>query len=84
MAALLGAGKGADPRIWGRKAARSWAQRAVTFHYNRSRHDGLPNTLRRWGDPKEVAAAYARLTSDESLFAAGAVLSVDGGIVVGT
>ena len=31
-----------------------------------------------------VAAAYAWLTSDGALFVTGAVLSVDGGIVVGT
>ena len=40
--------------------------------------------LRRLGEPKEVAAAYAWLASDEALFVRGAVLSVDGGIVVGT
>jgi NAD(P)-dependent dehydrogenase (short-subunit alcohol dehydrogenase family) len=40
--------------------------------------------LRRLAEAKEVAAAYAWLASDESLFVTGAVLSVDGGIVVGT
>jgi len=40
--------------------------------------------LRQSGEPKEVAAAYAWLASDEALFGTGAVLSVGGGIVVGT
>jgi len=40
--------------------------------------------LRRLGEPEEVAAAYAWLASDEASFVTGAVLSVDGGIVVGT
>ncbi len=40
--------------------------------------------LRRLAEAKEVAAAYAWLASDESLSVTGAVLSVDGGIVVGT
>jgi 3-oxoacyl-[acyl-carrier protein] reductase len=40
--------------------------------------------LRRLGEPEEVAAAYAWLASDEASFVTGAVLCVDGGIVVGT
>jgi len=40
--------------------------------------------LGRMGTPEEVASAYAWLASDEAAFVTGAVLSVDGGVVVGT
>lgn len=40
--------------------------------------------LGRMGTPEEVANAYAWLASDEAAFVTGAVLSVDGGVVVGT
>jgi 3-oxoacyl-[acyl-carrier protein] reductase len=40
--------------------------------------------LRRMGDPREVAEAYAWLASDAASFVHGAVLSVDGGLVLGT
>jgi 3-oxoacyl-[acyl-carrier protein] reductase len=40
--------------------------------------------LGRMGMPEEVANAYAWLASDEAGFVTGAVLSVDGGVVVGT
>jgi 3-oxoacyl-[acyl-carrier protein] reductase len=40
--------------------------------------------LRRLGDPADVANAYAFLASDEATFISGAVLRVDGGVVVGT
>jgi 3-oxoacyl-[acyl-carrier protein] reductase len=40
--------------------------------------------LGRMGTPEEVASAYAWLASDEAGFVTGAVLSVDGGVVVGT
>lgn len=40
--------------------------------------------LGRMGTPEEVASAYAWLASDEASFVSGAVLSVDGGVVVGT
>jgi len=40
--------------------------------------------LGRMGAPEEVANAYAWLASDEAAFVTGAVLSVDGGFVVGT
>ena len=40
--------------------------------------------LGRMGLPEEVANAYAWLASDEASFISGAVLSVDGGVVVGT
>jgi 3-oxoacyl-[acyl-carrier protein] reductase len=40
--------------------------------------------LRRLGEPREVAYAYLFLASDEAAFINGAVLSVDGGLVVGT
>ncbi len=40
--------------------------------------------LKRMGQPKDVANAYLFLSSDEASFISGAVLSVDGGAVVGT
>jgi 3-oxoacyl-[acyl-carrier protein] reductase len=40
--------------------------------------------LRRLGEPRDVACAYLFLASDEAAFINGAVLSVDGGLVVGT
>ena len=40
--------------------------------------------LRRLGDPADVANAYAFLASDEARFISGAVLRVDGGVIVGT
>lgn len=40
--------------------------------------------LRRLGEPRDVANAYLFLASDEASFVNGAVLSVDGGLVVGT
>ncbi len=40
--------------------------------------------LGRLGDPDEVAEAYAWLASDRAAFITGAVLSIDGGIVMGT
>lgn len=40
--------------------------------------------LGRLGDPADIANAYAWLASDEASFVHGAVLSVDGGIVLGT
>ena len=40
--------------------------------------------LRRLGRPEEIAEAYAWLASDAASFVHGAVLSVDGGLVVGT
>jgi 3-oxoacyl-[acyl-carrier protein] reductase len=36
------------------------------------------------GEPADVAAAYLFLASDEAAFINGAVLNVDGGLVVGT
>lgn len=38
--------------------------------------------LRTWGEPEDVAYAYLFLASDEARFINGAVLSVDGGVVV--
>jgi 3-oxoacyl-[acyl-carrier protein] reductase len=40
--------------------------------------------LGRLGDPRDIANAYLFLASDEASFVTGAVLRVDGGIVVGT
>ena len=40
--------------------------------------------VRRLGEPRDVALAYLYLASDEASFVNGAVLSVDGGVVVGT
>ncbi len=40
--------------------------------------------LRRMGQPTDIANAYAFLASDEASFISGAVLRVDGGVVVGT
>lgn len=40
--------------------------------------------LGRLGDPDDIANAYAWLASDAAKFITGAVLSVDGGVVVGT
>ena len=40
--------------------------------------------LRRLGEPADIANAYLYLASDEAAFVTGAVLSVDGGQVVGT
>ncbi|MDP9265149.1 MAG: SDR family oxidoreductase [Chloroflexota bacterium] len=39
---------------------------------------------RRLGTPRDVAAAYLYLASDEAAFVNGAVLCVDGGLVLGT
>jgi 3-oxoacyl-[acyl-carrier protein] reductase len=40
--------------------------------------------LGRMGQPRDVADSYLFLASDEASFISGAVLRVDGGIVVGT
>jgi 3-oxoacyl-[acyl-carrier protein] reductase len=40
--------------------------------------------LGRMGEPADVAAAYLFLASDEAAFINGAVLNVDGGLVIGT
>jgi 3-oxoacyl-[acyl-carrier protein] reductase len=40
--------------------------------------------IRRLGEPKDVAYAYLFLASEEASFINGIVLSVDGGVVVGT
>ena len=40
--------------------------------------------LGRMGQPVDIANAYCFLASDEAGFISGAVLRVDGGLVVGT
>ena len=40
--------------------------------------------VRRLGEPRDVALAYLYLASDDASFVNGTVLSVDGGVVVGT
>jgi 3-oxoacyl-[acyl-carrier protein] reductase len=40
--------------------------------------------LGRMGKPEDVAEAYVWLASDAASFITGAVLSVDGGLVLGT
>jgi 3-oxoacyl-[acyl-carrier protein] reductase len=40
--------------------------------------------LGRMGEPDDIANAYAWLASDAARFVSGAVLSVDGGLVLGT
>jgi NAD(P)-dependent dehydrogenase (short-subunit alcohol dehydrogenase family) len=42
-----------------------------------------PQALRRFGDPKEVAAAVVWLCSDEASFVTGVAMPVDGGSVAG-
>jgi 3-oxoacyl-[acyl-carrier protein] reductase len=38
----------------------------------------------RLGEPEDIANAYCWLASDQASFVSGAVLSVDGAIVIGT
>jgi 3-oxoacyl-[acyl-carrier protein] reductase len=40
--------------------------------------------IRRAGEPRDIANAYLFLASDEASFISGAVLRVDGGVVIGT
>jgi 3-oxoacyl-[acyl-carrier protein] reductase len=49
------------------------------------RQDMMAHTpLGRIGTPRDIANAYFFLASDEASFITGAVLSVDGGLVLGT
>ena len=56
--------------------------RAMPEHILRGMVERTP--VRRMGEPRDVANAYLFLASDEASFINGAVLSVDGGVVVGT
>jgi 3-oxoacyl-[acyl-carrier protein] reductase len=56
--------------------------RAMPEHILKAMVDRTP--VRRMGEPRDVANAYLFLASDEASFINGAVLSVDGGVVVGT
>ncbi|MDP6143876.1 MAG: SDR family oxidoreductase [Candidatus Marinimicrobia bacterium] len=38
--------------------------------------------LKRWGQPEEVANLYCFLASDDAAYISGAVLHIDGGVVV--
>jgi 3-oxoacyl-[acyl-carrier protein] reductase len=38
--------------------------------------------LKRLGEPKDIANAYLYLASDEASYVNGAILSVDGGLVI--
>jgi len=38
--------------------------------------------LKRWGNPEDVANAYVFLASDKANYITGAILNVDGGVVV--
>ena len=56
--------------------------RSMPEHILKSMVERTP--VRRIGEPRDVANAYLFLASDEAGFVNGAVLSVDGGVVVGT
>ncbi len=56
--------------------------RAMPEHILKGMVERTP--VRRLGEPRDVANAYLFLASQEASFINGAVLSVDGGIVVGT
>ncbi len=46
--------------------------------------DGQSHAAGRLGEPRDIAEAYAWLASDRAAFVHGTVLSVDGGLVLGT
>ncbi len=56
--------------------------KAMPEHILRAMVERTP--VRRIGEPRDVANAYLFLASEEASFINGAVLSVDGGVVVGT
>ena len=56
--------------------------RAMPEHILKGMVERTP--VRRLGEPDDVASAYLFLASEEANFINGAVLSVDGGIVIGT
>lgn len=56
--------------------------RAVPEHIRAGWMEHTP--VRRMGQPRDVALAYLYLASDDASFVNGAVLAVDGGLVLGT
>jgi 3-oxoacyl-[acyl-carrier protein] reductase len=59
-------------------------ERLAELYADRSREDDLNDIpLRRFGDPREVAAVACFLASDQASYVTGAVIPVDGGLTHG-